>query len=78
MGPLLNYPKFMLLKILILHLQEEEMFRPNMFFLLLLPPIIFESGYSLHKVRFGHTLGPFVWMASHVWKAGSLKAWVLI
>lgn len=33
------------------------MFRPNMFFLLLLPPIIFESGYSLHKVRFTWSLG---------------------
>lgn len=32
------------------YLKEEEMFRPNMFFLLILPPIIFESGYSLHKV----------------------------
>uniref|UniRef100_A0A8C2CI63 Sodium/hydrogen exchanger 8 n=1 Tax=Cyprinus carpio TaxID=7962 RepID=A0A8C2CI63_CYPCA len=37
--------------------QEEEMFRPNMFFLLLLPPIIFESGYSLHKGNFFQNIG---------------------
>jgi len=32
-------------------LQKEEHFNPTAFFLILLPPIIFESGYSLHKVR---------------------------
>lgn len=68
----------MSLKIPTLHLQEEEMFRPNMFFLLLLPPIIFESGYSLHKVRLRHTLVFLVWMASHVCKACSFKAGLLI
>uniref|UniRef100_A0A8C7XT05 Sodium/hydrogen exchanger 8 n=1 Tax=Oryzias sinensis TaxID=183150 RepID=A0A8C7XT05_9TELE len=38
-------------------LDEEEMFRPNMFFLLILPPIIFESGYSLHKGNFFQNIG---------------------
>ncbi|NXD01979.1 SL9A8 protein, partial [Certhia familiaris] len=40
--------------------QEEEMFRPNMFFLLLLPPIIFESGYSLHKGNFFQNIGSII------------------
>ncbi|KAJ7374637.1 Sodium/hydrogen exchanger 8 [Desmophyllum pertusum] len=30
--------------------RKEEHFNPTAFFLILLPPIIFESGYSLHKL----------------------------
>lgn len=32
--------------------KREEVFSPTAFFLVLLPPIIFESGYNLHKGEF--------------------------
>lgn len=37
--------------------QKEEAFHPTTFFLILLPPIIFESGYNLHKGNFFANLG---------------------
>lgn len=41
-------------------LQKVESFSPTTFFLVLLPPIIFESGYNLHKGNFFTNLGDFV------------------
>jgi len=36
---------------------QEEMLSPQAFFVILLPPIIFEAGYSLHKGNFFQNLG---------------------
>eukprot|EP00118_Oscarella_pearsei_P026526 m.310047 g.310047 ORF g.310047 m.310047 type:complete len:593 (+) comp49277_c0_seq1:92-1870(+) len=40
--------------------RSEEMFDPTMFFLVLLPPIILESGYSLHKGNFFQNIGSII------------------
>ncbi|KAB7496435.1 Sodium/hydrogen exchanger 8 [Armadillidium nasatum] len=37
--------------------QKEEAFSPTVFFLVILPPIIFESGYNLHKGNFFQNIG---------------------
>ncbi|XP_077504280.1 LOW QUALITY PROTEIN: sodium/hydrogen exchanger 8-like [Amblyomma americanum] len=37
--------------------QKEEALSPTMFFLVLLPPIIYESGYNLHKGNFFQNIG---------------------
>ena len=43
--------------------QAEEHFHPTTFFLIFLPPIIFESGYNLHKVKIIH----FSAVSCHCW-----------
>ena len=47
----------MLYKDVISILQKEEALSPTAFFLVLLPPIIFESGYNLHKGNFFQNIG---------------------
>ncbi|XP_050399408.1 sodium/hydrogen exchanger 8 isoform X2 [Patella vulgata] len=37
--------------------KNEEAFPPTIFFIVLLPPIIFESGYNLHKGNFFQNIG---------------------
>lgn len=37
--------------------KKEETLNPTMFFLILLPPIIYESGYTLHKGNFFQNIG---------------------